>query len=396
MSETEHSRSLHGRPAVLQIIPRLDAGGAERTTIDIVRALTEAGCRALVASEGGRLERELSAAGGTLIRIPVASKNPATMIANIGRLVKIIREENVALVHARSRAPAWSALCATRMAGAPFVTTYHGIYTGGSRLKRAYNSVMVRADAVIANSHATADHIRKAYGFVPKRLAVIHRGLDLGEFDPAGVPPARVASLRGSWGANDATRLVLLPGRLTRWKGHLVLIEAVARLHRAGRLPADIRVVFAGDAQGRQAYADELRAAISRAGLNGVFVFAGHIDDMAPAYLAADAVVSASTEPEAFGRVAIEAGAMERPVIATDHGGTRETVLAGVSGLVVPPDDAAALAEALAALFAMPWERLAEMGAQGRIHVAAHFSVARMCADTLALYAELIAARPKP
>lgn len=359
-------------------MPSLDAGGAERTTIDVAAALASAGHAALVASEGGRLEAELAAAGGELIRLPVASKSPLKMIANAFALARIIRERNVKIVHARSRAPAWSGLWAAKMTGVPFVTTYHGIYNAKHALKRFYNSAMVRGAETIANSQWTAAHIAREYGIAPERITVIPRGVDLREFDPAKISQERVAALRTKWGVKDGERVILLPGRLTRWKGQLVLIEALKNLN----LPK-IRAVLAGDAQGRDAYETELREAAE--GLN--VVIAGHVRDMAAAYLAADIVVSASTDPEAFGRVAAEAGAMGRAVIATDHGGARETIIADQTGILVPPGDAAALARAIERLMAM--DRTA-MGTQAQRHIRTHFTREKMCADTLALYARVL------
>jgi len=378
------------KPAILQVIPKLETGGAERTTLDIAAALGQAGYRALVASEGGRLEKDLIASGAEIIHLPVASKNPLTLYANIARLKALIAEENIALIHARSRAPAWSALYAAKAARIPFVTTHHGLYKAKSGLKFWYNSVMVRGDAVIANSEWTANHIKQSYGVVPKRVAVIPRGVDLAVFDPAKISPEKIVAQRTAWGAAPGAPVILLPGRLTRWKGQTVLIEAAAYLLGSGRLPEGTRIILAGDDQGRKGYTEELKNDVRNAGLEDVFVLAGHVSDMPLAYASTDIAVSASTEPEAFGRIPPEAGAMARPVIATDHGGARETVVAGETGLLIPPGDAPALAEALARLLAHSPAARAEMGRKGRTLVEHRFSVARMCADTLALYRELL------
>jgi glycosyltransferase involved in cell wall biosynthesis len=377
-------------PAILQVIPELDAGGAERTTIDIARALTASGYRALVATEGGRLERDLLLAGGELIRAKVASKRPHQIIANAVAIANIIRTQNVSVVHARSRAPAWSALIAARLTGARFVTTYHGIYNAKTALKRRYNSVMARGDAVIANSEWTARHILATYHFQPKHLTIIPRGMDLDYFDPDRVSSERVATMRNWWLAKDGDRVILLPGRLTRWKGQLVFVRALARMKREGRLPPGVRAVIAGALQGRNSYVREIIASIEESGLKDSVVVSDHLTDMAAAYLAADIVVSASTDPEAFGRVPPEAAAMGRPVIATDHGGARETVRSGQTGLLVSPGSATALAEGLRDLLARSPAELAAMGAKGRAHIQANFTVERMCADTLEVYAKLI------
>jgi glycosyltransferase involved in cell wall biosynthesis len=379
-------------PAILQVIPALDTGGAERTTIDIARALVRDGLRSVVATAGGRLEPLLAATGSEIVRLPVNSKAPHTMAANALRLARLVRAQNVKLIHARSRAPAWSAALAAKIERVPFVTTYHGIYNASNPLKRFYNSVMARGDAVIANSHWTAEHIIREHRIPRARIAVIHRGVDLGEFDPAGVAPARVAALRGAWGAAEDQTVILLPGRLTRWKGQLVLIAALEQLARAGTL-SNVKAVLAGDAQERQAYAAELHAAIARADLSSTVAVVGHVPDMPAAYVASDIVVSASTDPEAFGRVAAEAGAMGRPVIATDHGGARETVLDGRSGLLVLPGDPARLAAAIRTLMAMSDEERRRMGECGRAHVRENFSLERMCADTIALYRALLVRR---
>jgi glycosyltransferase involved in cell wall biosynthesis len=383
-------------PAILQIVPALDVGGAERSTIDIAKALAANGFRALVASSGGRMERELIAGGGQLIRMPLASKAPSNILANARGIADIIRKQNVCLVHARSRAPAWSALLAARRTGVPLITTYHGIYNAKGPLKRWYNSVMARGDAVIANSEWTARHILAAYRFQPKRLTIISRGLDLEYFDPGHVAPERVQTVRNWWLAKDNDRVVLLPGRLTRWKGQLVLVRAFAQMRREGRLPEGVRAVIAGSAQGRHPYVSEIIDEIAQHGLKDVMIVTDHLEDMAAAYLAAEIVVSASTDPEAFGRVPPEAAAMGRAVIATDHGGARETVRPGESGLLVKPGSATALAAALLELLARSPEELAAMGAKGRAHIEANYTVERMCADTLDLYSTVLESRGNP
>ena len=377
-------------PAVLQVVPSLNAGGAERTTLDIARALVANGFRALVATEGGRLEYELVSSGGEMIRMPVARKSLHTILSNASAMADVIRRQNVILVHARSRAPAWSAMMAARRTKIPFVTTYHGIYNGKSRLKRWYNSIMARGDAVIANSEWTASHILSTYRFQPKHLTIIPRGIDLPKFDPAAVEPDRVEKFRRFWGAKETDRVVLLPGRLSRWKGQLVFLRALDHLKRHGKLPANLRAVIAGDAQGRMGYLREVMDSIARHDLQDVAIVADHITDMPAAYLAADIVVSASLEPEAFGRIAPEAAAMGRAVIATDHGGARETVRNGESGVLVKPNSAHDLADAILDLLSRPPEVLAGMGAKGRAHIAANYTVERMCLDTLHLYGKVL------
>ena len=315
---------LTGR-TILQIVPRIDAGGAERTTIDVAAALVTAGGRALVASEGGRLTSELQAAGGLMIPFPAASKNPVAMLLNARRLARLIIAERVDIVHARSRAPAWVALMACRIARVPFVTTFHGAYAGRSALKLRYNSVMARGDAVIANSEYTAALIGRLYPWARAKLRVIHRGTDFAKFSPKAVDAARVARLRGGWSVAPDERIVLVAARLTAWKGHKVLIEAARRLKQRGL--RDVRYILAGDAQGRGGYVRELEALIDKAGLKGAVALVGHCTDMPAAFLAASVVAVPSTEPEAFGRTAVEAQAMGAPVVVSNLGAVPETVL---------------------------------------------------------------------
>jgi len=327
--------------------------------------------------------------GAELCHLPLNSKAPTAILFNAIRLNTLIRRERVNLIHARSRAPAWSALMAAQRRHIPFVTTYHGIYNASNALKRLYNSVMVRSDAIIANSQWTADHIVREHGIPQRRITVIPRGVDLQEFDPAGVAPDRIAALRLEWGAGAGDTVILLPGRYTRWKGQLVFIDALVQLAQERALD-NVKAVLAGDPQSRNDYLIELHQAIMNNGLQHLVRLVPHIADMPAAYLASNIVVSASTDPEAFGRVAAEAGAMGRPVIATDHGGARETVLANRSGLLIPPRDPASIAGALRTLLSMNGEQRHQMGGEGRAHVRTHFSRERMCTDTIALYRSLL------
>ena len=380
------------RPTILQLIPRLDTGGAELSTIEIVEAIVRSGGRALVATEGGRLADRITESGGEIVPFRAASKNPLRIIANAGRLQQLIAAEGIDLLHARSRAPAWSALMAARRSKIPFVTTYHGAYGESGRLKRLYNSVMVRADKVIANSNYTAGLIRSRYGTPEDRLTVIHRGVDLAAFDPAAVSAARIAVLRRAWGIADGRLIVLQAARLTDWKGQRVTVAAAARLKQEGRLGA-AAIVLAGDAQGRDGYTDALRRDIRAAGLDGVVVMPGHVADMAAAFAAAHVTVIASTKEEAFGRTATEAQAMGCPVIATDLGAPRETVVTATdraTGWLVPPGDPQPLAERISTALTLDASRRAVMGAHARANVAARFTVTAMQRATLAVYDQLL------
>jgi glycosyltransferase involved in cell wall biosynthesis len=333
---------------LLQVIPDLDTGGAEQTTLDVAGAVVQAGGRAIVASHGGRMVADLQSRGAVWAPMPVQSKNPLVMAANRGRLIELIGRERVSLVHVRSRAPAFAAFAAARAAHVACIATYHGLYGSGNQLKRWYNSVMTRGPLTIANSDFTRDHIIAEHHIDPAKVIAIPRGVDLDRFDPAKVAPDRVAALMSRWGigADDRRIRFLLAGRLTRWKGQRLLIEAAQRLKEAQG--GDFLVILAGDDQGRGGYRRELEAAIAGAGLGDAVRLVGHCDDMPAAYLAADIACAPSLEPEAFGRTAVEPQAMGRPIIASDLGGPRETVEPGQTGWLVKAGDAQAWASAMA------------------------------------------------
>jgi glycosyltransferase involved in cell wall biosynthesis len=373
---------------ILQVIPELETGGAERTTIEMAEAIISAGGTAIVVSNGGPMVAELDALGAKHVEMPVHSKNPFVMWRNVDRLKKLIKLNNIDLVHARSRAPAWSALKAARACHLPFITTYHGAYRAKSTMKRRYNSIMARGDYVIANSEFTRNAIMEEFCpdplKYPDRLLTIHRGADMRRFDPKEVDPARIEALEQAWHGGDAVK-ILLPGRLTDWKGQRTLIEA-AQILRVTRQALNLRIVLAGSAQGRSGYEAELQRLIKEAGVEHMVTIPGNCSDMPAAYCWADMVVSASLRPEAFGRIAIEAQAMGRPVIATNHGGARETVRDGVTGFLVRPGDAKALANAISHYVDLPTEEREAMGRMARQHAMTDFSTEKMTKSTLSVY----------
>jgi glycosyltransferase involved in cell wall biosynthesis len=376
--------------SVLQVTPELNAGGVERTTIEMAEAISRAGGLALVASAGGRLEPDLEAAGGKLIRLPANSKNPLTLIANVWRLLRVVKKHKVQIVHARSRAPAWSALIAARLAGAPIVTTFHGIYNARSPLKRFYNSVMARGDVVIANSEYTREHILEFYDAQRERIVVIPRGVDLDVFNPAQASADDIAATRASWNVapNDARCVLIAPARLTRWKGQLVLIDAIAMIEK--RRPGSLKVILAGDAQGRAGYVEELNGAIEKSELRDVVAVVGHLRHMNVAFAASDIAVFPVTEPEAFGRGAVEAQAMGVPVIATNLGGYTETVIEGETGFLAPPGAAQALAGAIERMLDLGPEKRAAMGRKGRDRVRQLYSKQALQTATMAVYQRVL------
>jgi glycosyltransferase involved in cell wall biosynthesis len=385
-----------GQPVILQVIPTLGAGGAERTTIEMAEAIAAAGGKALVASEGGRLEAELARAGGELIRLSAKAKNPLKILANARALQKLIAERGVSLVHARSRAPAWSALIAARRSKVPLVTTYHGVYNQKSALKGWYNGVMARGDMVIANSHFTAGIVRQRHGTPDTRLRVIPRGVDLARFSPDKVSRDRVMALRSAWAVPGPSRIILVAARLTRWKGQVTAIAAAARLASHPDF-ADAVFVLAGDDQGRVAYRDELRGRIEAAGLGGRVLLPGHCEDMPAAFAAADLTLVPSIEAEAFGRTSIEAQAMGCPVIVSRHGALPETLIDAAiaapgqtaTGWTAPPGDDEALAAAISAALALPSPQRQAMADAARRH-AAGFSKQALQRKTLQVYDDLL------
>ncbi len=381
---------LSGR-TILQVIPHLSAGGAERTTIEVAEALKAAGAKALVASVGGRLEGELSRAGAELIRIDrLATKNPLGIYGNASILAKIIAKYKVDLVHARSRAPAWSALWAARRMKKPFVTTYHGVYNAKSAPKKLYNSVMARGDLVIANSEFTATHVRKEYPEVASRIVTIPRGVDIGKFSPDAILPARKAALAKAWRLppDGTDAIILLPARMTGWKGHREAIAAAAQLMTTKDLPW--RMIFAGDDQGREGYLQELAHLITQHGLDDRIAIVGHCDDMPAAFALSDIVIAPSNEPEAFGRVAAEAGALGVPVIGSSIGAQGEIIVDGQTGFVVPPLNPAALAEAMRKLLVAGSEGRKRMGDAAQTRVRQKFTTAALQEATLAVYERLM------
>ena len=378
---------------ILQVIPELDTGGAERTTLEVGRAIIAAGGRSLAVSEGGQMVAELEQDGSTHIEMPVSSKNPMLIAANGQALAKLIRDEGVQIIHARSRAPAWSCFQAARKTGAKFVTTYHGIYRAKGAPKRLYNSVMARGDAVIANSDYTARAVRETYGgkkWFPDsdHFVTIPRGADLSRFDPKALDEARRRAALTAFGGEGAFR-ILLPGRLTEWKGQEVLLRAASLLQKE-TLPVPFRVVLIGSAQGREDYEARLRAMSEELGIATNVHIHGHWDDMPAAYDWADVTVSASTRPEAFGRVAVESQAMGTPVIASAHGGSLETVKDGETGKLVPPGDDEALFEALREFMRHPNDVKASYSAAARHRAVSHFSIEAMTTATLCVYKQLI------
>lgn len=377
---------------ILQVLPELNAGGVERTTIEIAQALSAAGHVPHVVCAGGRLEDELQAAGGILHQLEVGSKNPMSLRRNTKALIDIIKTHKIDIIHARSRAPAWPAKAAAKATKIPFITTYHGIYNAKSGLKRRYNAVMAKGDIVIANSYFTKEHILKEHNIEAANIVVIPRGVDMSLFDPALVPSEDITAIRQEWDVG-VSPVILLPGRLTRWKGQLVAIEALKLLEAKKGPGGKAILVLLGDAQGRDDYVAEIKTKADALGVGERVILAGHSRSMPTALAAADVVVSASTDPEAFGRVMAEAQAMARLVVASDHGGSRETVIDAVGGYLVPPYDSQALADGIAKVFALSKPKYTARAKAARKRIGSEYSAAALKTATLAVYEHALKAR---
>lgn len=371
---------------ILQVLPALEMGGVERGTIEMAAAMKAAGIENAVASEGGPLVRELDALGVRHYTLPhIGSKNPFRIGGNVRALGKIL-EDGFTLMHVRSRAPAWSVKKASAKFKVPFIATFHGVYgTKPAWFKIPYNRVMTKGLKTIAVSDYVRRHVLSTYGLDEKDVILIPRGADLAKFTLSKVDPGRVAELRRELGFPEGMRVITLPGRLTRWKGQTVLLEALSRLGER-----KIGCLFVGSDQGRVEYTAELKDMAAKLPGTMKVVFLPRSDEMPVVYAMSDIVVSASSgQPEAFGRVIPEAQAMERLVLGTAHGGACETIKDGETGLLVPPGDAEAMASALKSMLDMDDAARSRMVAAARASVERDFSVAKMCERTIELYRAL-------
>lgn len=381
-------------PTILQVIPWLDSGGVERGTVDIAAALSAVGARSLVAAESGRLTDMLQQVGGELLPIEGRSKNPFKILhSNACAIEKMIRDQDVDLVHARSRAPAWSALIAARRAGVPFVTTYHGAYSQRGRLKAFYNSVMAKGDVVIANSHYTARLIESRNPASIDRITTIHRGVDMNQFDPEKIETARTDALRQQWGIDDRP-VIILPSRLTKWKGQSFILPVMGAMKRAGH---QFQLLLIGDEQGRDSYVAELDRLILEGDLSDSVFRVGHCSDMPAAYMLADLVIVPSQDAETFGRSAAESLAMGKPTLVGDLGAQPEVVAPPPTVMsedwiarVVHHDDDKGWGEAIAWGLGKAANPNPVVAARARDHIAGNFSLQSMGKKTLAIYDQLL------
>lgn len=383
-------------PVILQILPALQQGGVERGTLEMAQAITQAGGRALVASSGGRLVPLLRSLGAEHITLPdCGSRNPARVLRNARMLARLLGEHNVALVHARSRIPAWTARLACRRTHTPFVTTWHGVHANTIPGKKLYNSVLASGDRVIAISAHIGRMLRQEYHVPPERLRVIPRGADIEQFSPHAVSGQRMHHLAEQWNIPAGSAIILMPGRLSAWKGQSLVLQALAQLE-AGLPEQPWHCVFAGSDKEDGRYVGALTQLASSLGLDDRIRFAGHCEDMPAAMALATMVLVPSLRPEPFGRVVVEAQAMCRPVIVSHHGAAVETVEHGVTGLSVPPNHVEELADAMFAVLNAPAATLASMGEAARQAVLAQYTTQAMQHATLAVYDEVLGTQLAP
>ena len=374
-----------GQPTIMQVLPALNAGGVEQGVIDINRAIVEAGGKSIVVSSGGKRVYEIQRNGGMHIELPVHSKNPLTMYANVKRLRALIRENNVDVVHACSRAPAWSCARAVRGTMASFVTSCHAAHKVSGTFKRAYNRSITKGERAIAVSHFLADYLETEYDTDPTKIRVIHRGVALEKFHPNSVTPDRLVKISQDWRLPEGAQIIFMPARLTRLKGHMFLVDALAELK-----DKDIFCILLGTVEKKSNYSKELIEHIEKKGLSEQIRIVDRCDDMPAAYMISTVVVSPSLVPEGFGRIPIEAQAMGRAVIATDHGGSKETIIRDETGWLIKLEDTEGFTKALHEALTLNDKGRAVLATRGMSHVAEHFTVEQMCSKTLDVYAELL------
>ena len=377
---------------VLQVIPKLGYGGAETGCYDIAHYLPENNCGSYIATSGGELLKFIDKKKVKIIKLPVHSKNPLIIFINFLALIFIILINNISIVHARSRAPAWSCLIAAKITGRKFVTTFHGTYNFNSKIKKFYNSVMVRSDLIIAGSNFIFSHIKENYTKylnAKKKLLVIFRGINVDYFDPTTKLDSDEKKLLKKWEIEKDKKIILLPGRLTGWKGQEVFIEAINLVNIELGYEAFYAVILGSD-QGRDLYKKKLIRLTEQYRLINQVKFIDHCKDMALAYKVSDIVVSASIEPEAFGRVAVEAQSMEKPIIASNIGGSKETVIDEKTGFLFESNNAKSLSQKILKILSMDEASLNSIGREGRKNIIQKFNVEKMCFSTYSEYKRIL------
>ena len=377
---------------VLQVIPKLGYGGAETGCYDLAHYLPENNCSSYIVTSGGELLKFIDKKKVKVIKLPVHSKNPLLILFNSIALIFIILLNNISIVHARSRAPAWSCLIATKITRRKFVTTFHGTYNFKNPLKKFYNSVMVRSDLIIAGSNFIFSHIDKNYSKylgIKKKFLVIFRGINVDYFDSSTTLDTEENRLTSDWEVDKNKKMILMPGRLTAWKGQEIFIEALNLVNKELGFESFNAVILGSD-QGRDIYTKKIKRLAEQYRLTSQLKFIEHCKNMPLAYKISSIVVSASVEPEAFGRVAVEAQSMEKPIIASDIGGSNETIIDNVTGFLFQSGNAEALSKKIVEVLQLDESRLKSIGIEGRKNIIKKFNVEKMCFSTYSEYKKLL------
>ena len=376
---------------ILQIIPNMEIGGAERTVLEITSFLKDKEFSSLVLTSGGKLIGELEKENIEVIKLKIDKKNPYSIIKNFFLFIKIFREKKIDLVHVRSRAPAWSAIFAAKKIGIPVLTTWHGHVSNSSFIKKIYNSIMLKGDAVIANSAYTADRISKIYNIDLNKIDIISRGVNVESFEGSKFSNTEISNMKKIWSVDDNKIIILFPARLTRWKGHLVTIEAINLLKKE-KFFDQVIFLFAGEKAGAENYIKKLNSIITKFKLQENIKLVERIENMPLAYHASDVVLSPSIEPEPFGRIPIEAQAAGKTIIASDHGAVKDTIKNGnnFTGFKVKPNDPQALSIAIKQSIIMDKKDLTKMHERAISNVKNNFSLENMCKKTLEVYKRLL------
>ena len=378
---------------VLQVIPKLGYGGAETGCYDLAHYLPEQKCKSFIITSGGPLLKFINKKKVKVFRLPVQSKNPIVMVFNFLAILLIIVLFNINIVHARSRAPAWSCLMATKITRKKFVTTFHGTYNFKNKIKKFYNSVMVRSNLVIAGSNFIFSHINENYGnfFLKKKrkLLVIFRGINTNYFYYKRVLPAKADKFAKEHNIDRNKFIILLPGRLTNWKGQIIFIEAIRSLLENQNIPSFETIILGSD-QGRSVYKKKLIGLVQQYRLNKVIKFINHCQEMPIAYSISNLVISSSIEPEAFGRISVEAQSMEVPIVASNIGGSKETIINGKTGFLFKSGNAKDLADTITMAMEKDYNSLKSIGIEGRKNILKKFDVDKMCYTTFTEYKKLI------
>ena len=377
---------------VLQVIPKLGFGGAETGCYDLAHYLHEQDCKSYIATSGGELLKYVDKKKVKIIKLPVHSKNPILILLNGVILTFIILFLNINIVHARSRAPAWSCLIATKLTLRKLVTTFHGTYNFNSNIKKFYNSIMVKSDLLIAGSNFIFSHINENYlKFLnpKKKFLVIFRGINTEYFDPENLKQNSISKLKTQWQIEDNSKVILLPGRLTSWKGQELFIEAINKFKKSN-IELDFTAVILGNDQGRTVYKKKLERLVEQYNLTNDFRFIEKCEYMPAAYMLADIIVSSSIEPEAFGRVSAEAQSMKKPIIASNIGGSNETIIDNKTGILFESGNADSLSQKINEIINLDTLTLELMGKEGRKNVINRFNIEKMCLNTYSEYKKLL------